>query len=117
MQFHGSRLTLKLHLILNDEGVILVVDSLVKLGGNGMVSSLVLDDETLVALNTLQDGGLLNGPVTDVRPFLIVGLDVLLGVRGLPPSLPVVCELFKERCLECGGLCISSEQATSWALE
>jgi hypothetical protein len=117
LQFHGSRLTLKLHLILNDKGVILVVDSLVKLGGNGMVSSLVLDDETLVALNTLQDGGLLDGPVTDVCPFLIVGLDVLLGVRGLPPGLPVVCELFKERCLECGGLCTSSEQASSRALE
>ena len=104
MQFHGSRLTLKLHLILNDKGVILVVDSLVKLGGNGVVSSLVLHDETLVTLDTLQDGGLLNGPVTDIRPFLIVGLDVLLGVRGLPPGLPVVCELLKERGLECGGL-------------
>lgn len=69
-----------------------------------MVSSLVLDDETLVALNTLQDGRLLDGPGANVRPLLIVGLDVLLCVRGLPSALPVVCELLKERGLECGGL-------------
>lgn len=69
-----------------------------------MVSSLVLDNETLIALNALQDSGLLDGPVADVRPLLIVGLDVLLCVRGLPSALPVVCELLKERSLECGGL-------------
>ena len=74
MQFHGSRLTLKLHLILNDKGVILVVDSLVKLGGNGMVSSLVLDDETLVALDTAKDGGLLDGPLAVVSPLLLGAL-------------------------------------------
>ena len=65
-----------------------------------MVSSLVLDDETLVALNALQDGGLLDGPVADVCPLLIVGLDVLLCVRGLPSVLPVICELLEERSLE-----------------
>ena len=69
-----------------------------------MVSSLVLDDKTLVALNALQDGRLLDGPGTNVCPLLIVGLDVLLCVRGLPSALPVVCELLEERSLECGGL-------------
>jgi hypothetical protein len=68
------------------------------------VSSLVLDNETLVALDALQDSGLLDGPGTDVRPLLVVGLDVLLCVRGLPSALPVVCELLEEGSLECGGL-------------
>jgi hypothetical protein len=69
-----------------------------------VVSSLVLDNETLVALNALQDGRLLDGPGTNVRPLLIIGLDVLLRVRGLPSALPVVCELLKERSLESGRL-------------
>lgn len=68
------------------------------------MGSLVLDDETLVALDALQDSGLLDGPVADVGPLLVVGLDVLLCVRGLPSALPVVCELLEEGRLECGGL-------------
>src|SRR5690242_1556688 len=99
-----NRLTLKLNLVLNDQGVVLVVDRLGELGGNGVVSSLVLDDKTLVTLNTLQDGGLLDGPVADVSPLLVIGLDVLLCVRGLPSVLPVICELLEEGSLERGRL-------------
>jgi hypothetical protein len=64
----------------------------------------VLDDKTLVALHALVDGGLLNRPLADVRPFLVGTLGVLLGVRGLPPLLPVIGELLEEGALELAGL-------------
>ena len=74
-----------------------------------MVGSLVLDDQSLVALHTLEYGRLLDGPSTNVCPLLVVGLDVLLCVRGVPSGLPVVGELFEERCLElCGLDCVSA---------
>ena len=95
---------LELDLVLDNEGVVLVVDGLGELGGNGVMSSLVLDNKTLIALNTLEDSGLLDSPVANVRPLLIVGLDVLLCVRGLPSGLPIVCELLKEGSFQCGGL-------------
>jgi hypothetical protein len=99
-----SYLTLELDLVLNNEGVTLVVNGLGELGRDGVVGSRVLDDQALVALHTLQHGRLFNRPSADVGPFLIVGLDVLLCVRGLPPALPVVCELLEERRLELGRL-------------
>jgi hypothetical protein len=43
-----------------------------------MVSSLVFNNQSLVLLNALQDGRLLNGPSTNVCPFLIISLDILL---------------------------------------
>jgi len=63
----------------------------------------VLDNKALVALHALVDGGLLNRPLADVRPFLVARVG-LLGVRRLPPLLPVAGELLKERGLELGGL-------------
>ena len=96
--------TLELDLVLNNEGVILVVDSLGEFGRNGVVSSLVLDDQSLVTLHALEHRRLLDSPGTDVRPLLIVGLDILLRVRRLPPAFPVVGELLQERGLEFGGL-------------
>lgn len=72
-----------------------------------MVSSGVLDDETLVALHSLEDGGLLDGPLPNIGPFLalLVGSGrALLRVRGLPSLLPVVGELLKEVGLDGGGL-------------
>lgn len=60
-----------------------------------MMSSLVLDDQALVTLDALEDGRLFDRPVADIGPLLLCGLVVLLlGVRGLPPCLPVVSELF-----------------------
>lgn len=50
-----------------------------------MVSSGVLNNKTLVALHALVDLGLLNSPLANVGPFLLV-LAVLLGV-GRRPSL------------------------------
>lgn len=95
---------MRLDLVLNHQGLALVVDLLGELGGDGVVSSGVLHDQTLVTIDTLQDSRLLNGPFTNVSPF-ILGLSViLLRVRRLPPSLPVVGELLKEGSLEGSGL-------------
>jgi hypothetical protein len=99
----GQR-TLELDLVLDDKGVVLVVNGLGELGRDGVVGSLVLDDETLVSLHALEDRGLLGRPGADVGPLLVVGLDILLCVRGLPAVLPVVCELLEEGRLESGGL-------------
>lgn len=70
------------------------------------MGSSVLHDQTLVAIDTLEDGGLLNCPFTDVSP-LILGLVLLLRVGRLPPRLPVICELLQEGSFEASGLCIS----------
>jgi hypothetical protein len=99
----GKKLTLQLNLILNHQGLALGVNLLGKLGRDGVMGSDVLDNEALVTLHALVDGGLLNRPLADVRPFLVAG-GVLLGVRRLPPLLPVAGELLKERGLELGGL-------------
>ncbi|GKT83306.1 hypothetical protein Ct61P_01156 [Colletotrichum tofieldiae] len=90
---------LELNFILDNEGLALVVNLLGELGRDGVVSSRVLDNKTLVALDALVDGGLLNSPFADVGPFLIV-LGVFLGVGRAPASLPVVGELLKEGGLE-----------------
>jgi hypothetical protein len=100
-------LTLKLDFVLDDERLALGVHGLRELGRDGMMGGLVLDDQTFVALNALQLGRLLDGPVADVGPFLLGAgacLLFLLGVRRLPPCVPVICELFKERGLQTGGL-------------
>jgi hypothetical protein len=106
-----SSLTLELDLVLNNEGVALVINGLGELGRDGVVGSCILDDQALVAFHTLQHRRLLDRPGANVGPFLIVSLDILLGVRGLPPALPVVCELLKEWRLKLGGLhvLVSSE--------
>lgn len=71
-----------------------------------MVSGGVLDDKTLVALDALEDGGLLDRPLADVSPLLVLllVLGLLLGVGGLPALLPVVGELLDEVTLDGGGL-------------
>lgn len=100
--------TLKLNFVLNNQGLVLRVNSLGELGGDGVVRSLVLDDQALVTLHALEDGGLLNGPLANVGPLLLLlalgVLHILLGMRRLPAGLPVICELFEERGLEGGGL-------------
>ena len=65
---------LELDLVLDDEGVILVGDGLVELAGDGVVGSLVLEDETLVALNATEDRGFLDGPLAVVCPLLLGAL-------------------------------------------
>lgn len=99
--------TLELGLVLDDKSLALVVNLLGELGGDGVVGSLVLDDQALVSLHSLVDGGLLDGPLADVRPLLLLlacALEVLLCVGRLPPRLPVIGELLKEGSLEGCGL-------------
>jgi len=69
-----------------------------------MVSSLVLQHETFVALQTLENKRFLNLPCTNVCPLLLVRLGVLLGVGSLPSCLPVVGELLEERGIDVAGL-------------
>lgn len=97
-------LTLKLDFILYNKGVVLVVNGLGKFGGNGVMSSLVLDNKALVTLHAFEDGGLLHRPGANVCPLLVISLDILLCVRGLPSVFPVVCELFEEGSFELGRL-------------
>lgn len=60
------------------------------------MSCRVLDYETLVSFNALENSRLLYSPLADVSPFLS-GLGIfLLGVRRRPAGRPIVCELFEE---------------------
>lgn len=95
---------LRLDLILDHQGLALVVNLLGELGRDGVVSSRVLHDQTLVALNSLEDGGLLNSPLANEGPVLLGLGVVLLRVRELPPGLPVISELLQEGSLKRGGL-------------
>jgi hypothetical protein len=94
--------TLELDLILNNEGLALVVNLLGELGRDGMMSCGVLDHKTLVTFHALVDMRLLDSPFSYVCPFLIlVGtLRVLLGVGRLPSRFPVVGELLDEVTLD-----------------
>jgi hypothetical protein len=105
---------LQLDFVLDNERLALGVDGLGELGRDGMVGSLVLDDQALVALNALQFSWLLNGPVANVGPFLLGGgvlLFFFLGMGRLPPRVPVVCELFQEGGLQVGRLETKGERA------
>lgn len=98
---------MKLNFVLNNEGLSLVINLLWELGGYGMVSCSVLDYKTFVAVHSLVHMWLLDGPLSNVCPFLVLvrALGILLGVGWLPSGLPVVCELFKEVTLDGGRLC------------
>jgi hypothetical protein len=69
-----------------------------------MVSSRVLDNKTLITIDSLVLNGLLDGPLANVCPFLLRAGCVLLCVRGLPSLVPIVGELLKEVGLKCGRL-------------
>ena len=69
-----------------------------------MMSCWVLYNQTLVLLNTLQDVGLLNGPLADVCP-LFGGFGIFfLCMGGFPPRVPIICELFEEVGFDIGRL-------------
>ena len=100
-------LTLKLHLILDNKSLILVVNRLGELGRDSVVSGGVLDNKTLIALDTFDLERLLDRPLADVSPFLRVFVGaghVLLRMGRLPPGLPVIGELLEEIGLNGGGL-------------
>lgn len=101
-----SVLTLKFDLILNDQGLALVVNLLGELGRDGMMGSCVLHNQALITLHSLEDVWLFNSPFADVCPLLVLvrTLGILLGVRWLPSCLPIVCELLDEIALDSGRL-------------
>jgi hypothetical protein len=88
---------LQLNFILNNQGLPLWIDGLLELGGDGMMGSLVLNDQAFVALHPLEDTWLLNGPIANVGPFFgCILFFFLLSVRWLPPRIPIISELLKE---------------------
>jgi hypothetical protein len=70
-----------------------------------VVSGRVLDNKTLIAINSLVLDRLLNSPLADVCPFLLGARCVLLRMRGFPALVPVVGKLLKEISLEVSRLC------------
>lgn len=70
------------------------------------MSSGVLHDQPLVALDAFIDMRLLDGPFAHVGPLFILirSLCVLLGMRRLPSGLPIIGELFYKVCFDIGGL-------------
>jgi hypothetical protein len=92
------------NLVLDHQGLALVVNLLRELGGDGVMGSGVLHDQTLVAIDTLQDSRLFHGPFTNVGPFVLRLGIILLRGRRLPTRLPVIGELLQERSLEGSGL-------------
>lgn len=95
---------LRLDLILHNKGLALVVNLLGELGRDSVMGGRVLDNQTLVAHHTGEDGGLLDSPLANVRPVLLRLRVVLLSVRALPPGFPVIGELLQEGGLESRGL-------------
>lgn len=97
---------MKLDFVLYDESLALVVNLLGELGGDSVMGSCVLNNETLITLHTLENRWLLYSPFSNVSPLLIfVGaFGILLSMRWLPPGLPVVCELLNKVTLDGGRL-------------
>lgn len=85
---------LQFDLILDDEGLALVVDSLREFGRDGMVSSGVLENQALVANDSRKDLWLFDSPFTDIGPVLFALGVLLLGVGGCPSGVPIIGELF-----------------------
>ena len=73
---------LKLDLILHHESVVFIRDGLVELGRDGVVGSLVLQNQALVAVNPSERSGLLDLPLSHVLPLLLGVL--LLRIGPLP---------------------------------
>jgi hypothetical protein len=71
-------LTLKLDFVLNNQRLALWINGLVEFGRDGMMGSLVLDDETLVPFHALEDSWLFYSPVANVGPFFLSALLLLL---------------------------------------
>lgn len=70
-----------------------------------MMSSRVLDNQSLVAFNTLVLGGFLNSPFADICPLFIVLISgILLRVGRLPSLAPVIGKLLEEVGLDGSGL-------------
>ena len=86
---------LVLHLVLNHEGLILEVDRGRKGGRDGVVGSLGLCDETLIA-NDERCLRVLDLPLADVGEGLAADGGLFGGLGGRPAFSPVLGELFDE---------------------
>ena len=89
---------MKFDLILDNEGLPLVVDLLGEFGRNSMMSCGILDDKSLVTFHAFENMGLFYSPFSNVCPFFILvrALGVLLGVGWFPSCIPTICELLDE---------------------
>lgn len=104
-----TKLTLRLDLILNNQGLALVINLLREFRRDSMVGGRVLYNETLVSVDTLEDSGFLNGPFTDVGPVLFRLGVILLRMGWRPPRFPIIGELLEERSFEGGRLGVVSK--------
>jgi hypothetical protein len=98
---------LKLDFILDNESFALVLNLLWEFGRDGVMGSGVLYDKTLITLHALEDMRLLDSPLSDVCPFLILlarAFSILLSMGRLPSGLPIVCELLEEVGFDSGRL-------------
>jgi hypothetical protein len=68
------------------------------------MSCRILYDETFVPFNSFEDMRFLNRPSADICPLFLRLRVLFLGMRRSPPRVPVICELFKERCFDIRGL-------------
>ena len=87
--------TLKLDLVLDNERVLLVVDLLRELCGDGVVGSGGLCHEALVAFND-DLGRVLDLPFADVAEGFAANRSLLCGLGGRPPLGPLLGELLEE---------------------
>jgi hypothetical protein len=83
---------------LDNKSLALIVNLLWEFGRDGVVSSSVLDDKSLITLHALEDMWLFYSPLSNICPLLIfVGvLGILLSMGWLPSGLPVIRELLNE---------------------
>jgi hypothetical protein len=71
-----------------------------------MVSSCILNYQALITFHSLEDMWLLDSPLSNVCPFLVLigAFGVLLSVRWLPAAFPVLAKLLNEVTLDGGRL-------------
>ena len=101
---------------MDDESLALIVDFLWEFGRDGVMSSSVLDNKTLVTFHSLEDVRLFYSPLSNICPFLILlagTLGVLLSMRRLPSGLPIIGELLEEVGFDDGRLS-RAKSATQW---
>ncbi len=84
-----------LDFVLNDERLLTEADRLGEGGGDGVVGSLGLGYETLVALNGGLDG-VFDLPLANIAECLTADGGLLGGLGRRPPLGPIVRELFEE---------------------
>lgn len=94
---------LVLYFVLDDQRLIGKVDGRLEGRRDGVVSSLRLGHETLVAVDD-RLRGLLDLPLSDVAESLSADGSLLCRLGDRPPLGPVVRELLEERSLDCCGL-------------